>query len=357
LRVERELLLKSTISNEEAEELYKRIKHNESSDVYALKRNWSTEETKLFFYTVAKVLKEKHKTEQELTPKDWNQIAIAIPGRSAEQCMYKWGMARIPKTKKSAWCEEENVCLLAIIQRRGAKDWRSIADELNLMGTYKRKPKQCRERWHNFLNPEISRDEWSLKDDLFLLERIEEVGKKWSQVAKKLPGRTENSIKNRYNSIIRIERRKHFEESKEKMNLNFSSAINAVFDSTTEEEKLEQYLFQNLLERLRKINTTKQAKVLNLDSEGNNESHLNTSNTTAPTTPEKCESEKPCRLNLLNISSSFQQPHRIQVPIVIQQVLPMHAFVQPVVKLPTFAQVLHTIWFTQKLAQKAAQKK
>jgi len=373
LRAERELLLKTTMTDEEAEGLYKRLKYNENSDIYSLKRNWNTEETKLFFYTLAKVLKEKHKTEQELTPKDWNQIAIAIPGRSAEQCMYKWGMTRSPKTRKSAWGEEENVCLLAIVQRRGAKDWRSIADELNLTGTYKRKPKQCRERWHNFLNPDISRQEWSTKDDIFLLECIEEVGKKWSQVAKRLPGRTENSIKNRYNSLIRIEKRKYLEENKEREDLNFSSALSAVFDSTSEEEKLEQCLFITLLQRLRKFNNSKKVKTVTTDPELSSDTTTNASINTQPATPEKVEALKSYNLSILNTSSNFQQPipnsqalmirqpihisqplmlqqpHRIPLSLMThQRVIPL----QPVVLLPTFLQVLHSIWRTHKSVQR-----
>ena len=66
-----------------------------------------------------------------------------------------------------------------------------------------RKGKQCRERWVNFLNPEIKKDPFSLEEDIYLLQRRLEIGNKWAEIVKQMAGRTENNIKNRFNYMYR----------------------------------------------------------------------------------------------------------------------------------------------------------
>ena len=55
----------------------------------------------------------------------------------------------------------------------------------------------------NFLNPDIKKDPFSLKEDIFLLEKRLEIGNKWAEIIKSMTGRTENNIKNRFNMLLK----------------------------------------------------------------------------------------------------------------------------------------------------------
>ena len=66
----------------------------------------------------------------------------------------------------------------------------------------------------NFLSPEIRREPWTPQEDLLLLETHQRIGNQWAQIAKDICGRTENQVKNRFNSMLkRIREEKTFREN------------------------------------------------------------------------------------------------------------------------------------------------
>ncbi|XP_073135037.1 uncharacterized protein [Henckelia pumila] len=157
---------------------------------------WTTDEDKL----LAEVVK-------KYNGRNWKRIAECISGRTDVQCLHRWQKVLNPDLVKGTWTKEEDDLIIELVGKYGIKKWSAVANCLP-----GRIGKQCRERWHNHLDPTIRKDPWTEEEEAILVCCHRLYGNKWAEISRFLPGRTDNAIKNHWNCSV-----------KKRQDLNFHS--------------------------------------------------------------------------------------------------------------------------------------
>ncbi|BGP26519.1 transcriptional activator Myb [Rhodotorula toruloides] len=133
-----------------------------------------------------------------------NVVKRAFPDgkHTKKDCQDRWKALSKRKPIKGPWTPEEDAQLEALVAKYGSEKWVSISGEM-----LTRSGKQCRERWHNHLDPSIKKGSWSAEEDALIREMYARMGPRWAEMAKHLPGRPDNAIKNYWNAQQAREKR------------------------------------------------------------------------------------------------------------------------------------------------------
>ncbi|WOK98678.1 Myb-related protein 330-like [Canna indica] len=100
---------------------------------------------------------------------------------------------------KGTWTEEEDLKLISFVQKHGHQNWRALPKLAGLL----RCGKSCRLRWINYLRPDIKRGNFTKEEEDTIIKLHSLLGNKWSKIASYLPGRTDNEIKNVWNTHLK----------------------------------------------------------------------------------------------------------------------------------------------------------
>ncbi|KAL8228187.1 hypothetical protein R6Q57_015771 [Mikania cordata] len=138
--------------------------------------------------------------------------------------------------KKGSWSLEEDQKLVSYIKRYGIWNWSHMPKFAGLS----RSGKSCRLRWMNYLKPNVKRGNFSKEEEEIILHSHSLLGNRWSAIATKLPGRTDNEIKNYWHTRLK-KRGTHNQLVHETTNPNDPNTLSA-FEATNDHKNKQKQL-------------------------------------------------------------------------------------------------------------------
>ncbi|KAK6137773.1 hypothetical protein DH2020_028483 [Rehmannia glutinosa] len=149
------------------------------------------------------------------------------------------------KSAKGQWTIEEDRLLIHLVEKYGVRKWSNIAQMLK-----GRIGKQCRERWHNHLRPDIKKDVWTEDEDRILIEVHAKVGNKWAEIAKKTKWPRPSSLLQNYIKSLNFEKETSCRKIKMQPDNNTSidAPQNPEIEFCPDDYKLPQYDFDEIVE-------------------------------------------------------------------------------------------------------------
>ncbi|KAL3532303.1 hypothetical protein ACH5RR_005824 [Cinchona calisaya] len=160
----------------------------------------------------------------DITPSETTYFVTTSTSRGTNQIASTMETKKVrPKLKKGLWRPEEDLILKKYIEIHGEGRWQTVSEMSGLM----RGGRSCRLRWKNYLRPNIKRGEMSEQEKDLIIRLHKLLGNRWSLIAGRLPGRTDNDVKNYWNTHLNreIPRDKRVQENSRELQVPGSLSI------------------------------------------------------------------------------------------------------------------------------------
>ncbi|KAK4195792.1 putative Myb-like DNA-binding protein [Triangularia verruculosa] len=127
-------------------------------------------------------------------------------------------MSSPPNHRRGPWSAHEDAYLMSLVQTQGALNWVRISSHLS-----SRTPKQCRERYHQNLKPSLNHDPITPEEGQLIEQLVQQIGKRWADIARRLSGRSDNAVKNWWNGS---QNRRKRQDKRKATSLQYGNQIN-----------------------------------------------------------------------------------------------------------------------------------
>jgi hypothetical protein len=134
-------------------------------------------------------------TWQQRVGNKWSEVARHIPGKNGQQCAQRWRHRVNPDIKRDKWTQQEDDLLIELVRQFG-NHWAQIARHVP-----GRTDQQCMGRWKRHLDPSIKRDKWSTEEDILLCALYSKFDNQWSNISRALDGRTPQQCRTRWHNL------------------------------------------------------------------------------------------------------------------------------------------------------------
>lgn len=111
-------------------------------------------------------------------------------------------MSMSRSSRRGPWLPEEDAALLHLVRTQGAKDWVRVSQHMQ-----HRSAKQCRERYHQNLKPSLNHDPITAPEGEVIEQLVQDMGKRWAEIARRLGNRSDNAVKNWWNGSMNRRKR------------------------------------------------------------------------------------------------------------------------------------------------------
>ncbi|OHT16536.1 Myb-like DNA-binding domain containing protein [Tritrichomonas foetus] len=129
---------------------------------------------------------------------NYSKMVDSFVGKTGQQIAERWDKVLNPNLVKGSWTRHEDEIIIQYVKENGTRNWRNLCSLLP-----GRIGKQCRERWRNHLDPSINHSPWTEEEDEMLRKLHREFGNKWVKISSLMKDRSDNAIKNRWNSTLK----------------------------------------------------------------------------------------------------------------------------------------------------------